>query len=91
LNQCIFQWGVINPTQASVAKAAANVNTKYSWISNIDWDKLALGCEAQLARSKQLIEDNAFSDKLDAVLSAAKSKLAPGSVSSLYLPVCLKC
>jgi len=65
-----------------VAKAAAIVNTKFSWLSNINWDNLALGCEAQLARSKQLIEGHEFSDKLNAVLSAAKSKLAPGLVSS---------
>lgn len=73
-----------------MAKAAAIANTKYSWISDVDWNKLALGCEAQLARSKQLVDGKEFSDKLNAVLSAAKSKLAPGFVSMLPYRVCFK-
>ena len=75
MNQCIFQWGVINAEQVSVAKAAA-LDKNYDWAADFDWDALGRGCEGQLARTKMLIESPSFGKSLDAVLEAAKGKLA---------------
>jgi hypothetical protein len=77
LNQCIFQWAVTNPTQVTAAKAAATANTKYSWISDVDRDRLGRDCEAQSARMKELIASSGFSNKLNSALRAAKTKLGP--------------
>ncbi|KAJ6439023.1 Lipase 1 [Purpureocillium lavendulum] len=77
LNQCIFQWGVVNAEQVSAAKLAA-LDKNFDWAADYDWDALGRGCEGQLARSQALIESPSFSQKLDAVLDASKKKLAKG-------------
>lgn len=84
LNQCIFQWAVLNPNQVDVAKAATFADSKYAWAKNFDWDSLGLGCDGQLARTKQLIAGDAFSKSLDSVISAAKAKLGSELVTILY-------
>ena len=75
LNQCIYQWAVLNPTQVLVAKAAALANLEYGWMADIDWDALARGCDGQLEHTNRLINGDAFSQSLDNVIAAAKKKL----------------
>ncbi|GAT25369.1 fibronectin type III domain protein [Aspergillus luchuensis] len=75
LNQCIYQWAVLNPTQVLVAKAAALANLEYGWMADIDWDALARGCDGQLEHTNRLINADAFSKSLDNVIAAAKKKL----------------
>ncbi|PYI01923.1 fibronectin type III domain protein [Aspergillus sclerotiicarbonarius CBS 121057] len=82
LNQCIFQWAVLNSNQVTVAKAAALTDPKFTWAGSYDWDSLGLGCDGQLARTKSLIAGDAFSKSLDSVISAAKAKL--GSNGMIY-------
>ena len=77
LNQCIFQWAVLTPAQAIVAKLAALLDKQYWWADGYDWDALARGCEGQLARSETLVESTEFSKNLDSVIAAAKAKLGP--------------
>jgi hypothetical protein len=77
LNQCIYQWAVLNQEQVIVAKLAA-LDKKYEWAADYDWDKLGLGCAGQLDQTQSLIASNSFSNNLDAVLNATKAKLAPG-------------
>jgi hypothetical protein len=81
LNQCIFQWAVVNSEQVMVAKAAALADKDYKWAADFDWDRIGRGCEGQLARSKGIIAGDAFSRSLDSVIAAAKKKLGPESVT----------
>ncbi|OJI89883.1 hypothetical protein ASPTUDRAFT_79749 [Aspergillus tubingensis CBS 134.48] len=82
LNQCIYQWAVLNHTQVLVAKAAALANLEYGWMADIDWDALARGCDGQLEHTNRLINGDAFSKSLDNVIAAAKKKL--GSNGMIY-------
>lgn len=75
LNQCVFQWAVLNPTQVAVAKLAA-LTEEFSWAGDYDWDTLGRGCDGQLQSSRDIIESKDFSDNLDKVVDAAKKKLA---------------
>ncbi|PLB48819.1 fibronectin type III domain protein [Aspergillus steynii IBT 23096] len=75
LNQCIYQWAVFNSAQVTLAKAAALADPRFKWGEGFDWDSLGLGCDGQLARTKKLIEGDAFSKNLDSVIAAAKKKL----------------
>ncbi|KAK4198547.1 hypothetical protein QBC40DRAFT_308196 [Triangularia verruculosa] len=78
LNSCIFQMGVFNKEQAAAAKLIAEVDKEYAWAKEVDWDSLSRGCEGQIEWSKSLATSQAFSTNLDAVLTAAKKKLANG-------------
>ncbi|PWY96628.1 fibronectin type III domain protein [Aspergillus sclerotioniger CBS 115572] len=82
LNQCIFQWAVLNSNQVAVTKAAALADPDYTWAGSYDWDSLGLGCDGQLARTRNLIAGDAFSKSLDSVIEAAKAKL--GSKGMIY-------
>ncbi|KAF7164134.1 hypothetical protein CNMCM5623_008824 [Aspergillus felis] len=77
LNQCIFQWAVLNSEQVTVAKAAALADPNYKWAADFNWDAVGRGCEGQLARTKGNIAGDAFSRSLDSVIAAAKQKLSP--------------
>ncbi|KAJ0413256.1 fibronectin type III domain protein [Aspergillus carlsbadensis] len=78
LNQCIFQWAVLNPEQVTVAKTAAILDEEnYGWAKDFDWDKIGRGCQGQLARTKSIVAGAAFTTSLDKLLSAARRKLAP--------------
>jgi len=77
LNQCIYQWAVLNQEQVTVAQAAA-LTKEFDWAADYDWETLGLGCAAQLDRTQSLIASSTFSSNIDAVLNAAKAKLAPG-------------
>lgn len=77
LNQCIYQWSVLNQEQVAVAKLAA-LDKKYEWAAGFDWDTLGRGCEGQLDHTQSLIDSGTFSSNLDAVLNAAKAKLIQG-------------
>ncbi|RYO84490.1 hypothetical protein DL764_009322 [Monosporascus ibericus] len=76
LNQCVFQWGVLNGEQVALAKTAATVDKEYQWAKDVDWDSLGRGCNAQLNRTESIINSDAFSSNIDKVLDAAKAKLA---------------
>lgn len=47
LNQCIFQWAVLNQEQVLVAKTAALLDKQYKWAQDWDWDALGRRCEGQ--------------------------------------------
>ena len=81
LNSCIFQMGVFTKAQAAAAKVIAEVDEEYAWANGWDWDSLSRGCEGQIQWSSSLIGAQAFNAKLDAVLTAAKKKLANGYAS----------
>lgn len=81
LNQCIFQWAVLNSDQVTLAKTAAIADADYAWAKSYDWDSLGLGCERQLARTNEIIASDSFSKSLDEVISAAKLKLSSKSVT----------
>ncbi|PNY28628.1 Lipase 1 [Tolypocladium capitatum] len=73
LNQCIFQWCVFDKKQVAAGKLAELL--KEPW-AKIDFDVMGRGCDGQLKISRAIIESNDFSSRLDAVISAAKKKLA---------------
>ncbi|KND93383.1 Lipase 1 [Tolypocladium ophioglossoides CBS 100239] len=75
LNQCIFQWSVFNKEQVAAGKLAELLEEP--WAKNVDFDVLGRGCDGQLKISRAIIESNDFSSRLDAVIAAAKKKLAP--------------
>jgi len=76
LNQCIFQWAVLNSDQVTIAKTAALVDPDYAWAKDYDWDALGRGCAGQLTRTKNIVASAAFSKSLDQVIEAAKLKLS---------------
>jgi hypothetical protein len=76
LNQCIFQWAVLNSAQVNIGKIASEFDKKYEWAAGLDWDALGRGCAGQLKRTGSLIASESFSKSLDSVLDAAKKKLA---------------
>ncbi|RYP70471.1 hypothetical protein DL769_004960 [Monosporascus sp. CRB-8-3] len=76
LNQCVFQWGVLNWEQVALAKTAATVDKEYQWANDVDWDSLGRGCDEQLNRTEYIINSDDFSSNIDKVLDAAKAKLA---------------
>ncbi|PGH17920.1 hypothetical protein AJ79_00819 [Helicocarpus griseus UAMH5409] len=75
LNQCIYQWAVINQEQVALAKATA-LDRMFEWATGFDWEALGRGCAKQLDHTRSLIEGEAFSSNVDKVLEAAKTKLA---------------
>ncbi|KAH7383495.1 hypothetical protein BKA64DRAFT_712381 [Cadophora sp. MPI-SDFR-AT-0126] len=87
LNQCIYQWSVLSSEQVvvgklEVAKLRLENSALYKYVKDFDFEKAALGCEGQLAASRQLIDSSKFSDDLDALLKATKLKL--GSSGMIY-------
>lgn len=78
LNQCIFHWAVFDWKQVDVGKLAKLKKEK--WAANLDFEKFGRGCTRQLSESHDLIDSGDFSKRLDAVLAAAKKKLASESV-----------
>ncbi|KAI2733367.1 CAZyme family GH135 [Penicillium roqueforti] len=75
LNHCIFRWASFTPDEVDVARLAAN-ETTFFWKDSFNWENLALGCAGQLARTQEMIADDAFGKSLDTVITAAKLKLA---------------
>jgi hypothetical protein len=77
LNQCIFQFAVLNPQQVIVAKLAVEAEPEnYAWAKDFDFDTLGRGCATQLDQTAAIIGSSTFSSNLDQVLNAAKAKLA---------------
>ncbi|KAE8332768.1 fibronectin type III domain protein [Aspergillus sergii] len=76
LNQCIFQWSALKAVEVNEAKTVALANQDYTWAETFDWDSLGYGCEGQLTRTRNIIDGDAFSIRLDSVIEAAKEKLA---------------
>jgi hypothetical protein len=58
-----------------ITKLAALVDPNYAWAKDFDWDSLGLCYDGQLAHTRDLITGDAFSNSLDAIISAAKAKL----------------
>ncbi|KAJ4415694.1 hypothetical protein N0V82_007187 [Gnomoniopsis sp. IMI 355080] len=79
LNQCIFQWALLNQVQVAVAKAVA-FKEGIDWPQDFGWDATGRGCEAQLELTQALIDSSSFSSSIDSVINAAKVKLAPDGV-----------
>ncbi|KAH6712549.1 SGNH hydrolase-type esterase domain-containing protein [Leptodontidium sp. MPI-SDFR-AT-0119] len=52
LNQCIYQFSVLNPEQMAVAKIAAATDDRFKWAKDFDFDAAGLGCEGQLDASR---------------------------------------
>ncbi|XMA20860.1 hypothetical protein WAI453_013651 [Rhynchosporium graminicola] len=75
MNQCIFQFAVLNAEQVIVAKYEAFTNKKFKFAEDFDFDAAGMGCEGQLEASRKLIDSPTFSSNLDALLQAAKNKL----------------
>lgn len=75
LNQCIFQWAVLNGEQVAVAKAVA-IKEGIDWAQDFDWDATGRGCEAQLEHTQQLIDSETFSSNIDSVIRNAQKKLS---------------
>jgi hypothetical protein len=81
LNQCVFQWLVLRADTVAEAKVATYADKELGGrAGSIDWDAYGRGCDGQLLYTQSLIEGSHFSESLDNVLSAAKHKLADGSV-----------
>jgi len=78
LNQCIFQWAVLNKEQEIIGKIASLADERFEWAADFDWEALARGCDGQLDHTKEIIDSEAFSASIDAVINAAKGKLAEG-------------
>ncbi|KAB8211919.1 fibronectin type III domain protein [Aspergillus parasiticus] len=76
LNQCIFQWSALKAVEVNEAKTVALANQDYTWAETFDWDSLGYGCEGQLTRTRNIIDGDAFSIRLDSIIEAAKEKLA---------------
>lgn len=72
--------GVMDKAQAEAAKLIAEVDKDYAWAKDFDWDSIGRGCEGQIQWSNSLATSQTFSNNLDDVLTAAKSKLANGYV-----------
>jgi hypothetical protein len=86
LNQCIYQWCVLNPEQVAVAKAAVLLEPKkYSWAEGFDFDALGRGCSEQLKRTGSLIDSDDFPKNLDNVITQAKNRLDIGCVFIPFL------
>lgn len=89
LNQCIYQWASFSKFQAAVAKLDqlkhALSSEEASWFAGFDWDKLSRTCDEQLDASQALIDGSAFSNSLDEVLAAAKTKLSSELVATIFL------
>jgi hypothetical protein len=86
LNQCVYQWCVLNPEQVAIAKAAVLLEPdKYEWAEGFDFDALGRGCADQLKRSGSILESEEFSRNLDTVIKEAKNHLdlAYVAISSL--------
>ncbi|KAH6949082.1 SGNH hydrolase-type esterase domain-containing protein, partial [Fusarium avenaceum] len=78
LNQCVFQWFALNEQHSTVGKVAEMKGEP--WAKGWDWDASARGCLGQLKASKDIINSNEFSQRLDSVIQAAKKKLASGGM-----------
>lgn len=64
--------GVFTKQQAAAAKLIAEVDKDYAWAKDFDWDSVSRGYEGQIERSKSLANPQAFSTKLDELLTSAK-------------------
>jgi hypothetical protein len=81
----VFQWLVLQANQVAFAEALAKADEYLSGhADSVDWDAYSRGCDGQLLHTAALISNTSFSESLDNVLSAAKSKLADGLVELLF-------
>ena len=77
LNACIYQIFTLNGWEKDLVEdIKAKAEAAYSWAKDIYWLKLDRSCEEQLDRTAEIIASDAFSNKIDQVISAAKEKLA---------------
>lgn len=77
LNQCIYQWASLQKSQGMVAKIQ-KLREKKPFTMIKDIDALTRTCGEQLDYTQRLVDGAEFSRNLDALIAAAKRKLASG-------------
>ena len=70
----MFQWFALNEQHSTVGKVAEMKGEP--WAKGWDWDASSRGCLGQLKVSKDIINSDEFSQRLDSVIQAAKKKLS---------------
>ncbi|KAF5619593.1 lipolytic G-D-S-L family [Fusarium tjaetaba] len=74
LNQCVYQWFALNDQHSTVGKVAEMKGEP--WAKGWDWDAASRGCLGQLQYSKNIINDDEFSKRIDSMIEATKKKLS---------------
>ncbi|KAF5019289.1 hypothetical protein F66182_8707 [Fusarium sp. NRRL 66182] len=75
LNQCVFNWFVLNKSQATSIKLGKILEEEWAQNLKIDENLVSRGCERQLEISRDIIRNSDFDKNLDELLEAAKKKL----------------
>ncbi|UZP45216.1 hypothetical protein NXS19_013028 [Fusarium pseudograminearum] len=75
LNQCVYQWFALNDQHSTVGKVAEMKGEP--WAKGWDWDAASRGCLGQLQYSKNIINTDEFSKRIDSMIEATKKKLSP--------------
>ncbi|RYC89779.1 hypothetical protein BFJ63_vAg7437 [Fusarium oxysporum f. sp. narcissi] len=74
LNQCVYQWFALKDQHSTVGKVAEMKGEP--WAKGWDWDAASRGCLGQLQYSKNIINSDEFSQRIDSVIEATKKKLS---------------
>ncbi|CCT67685.1 uncharacterized protein FFUJ_14670 [Fusarium fujikuroi IMI 58289] len=74
LNQCVYQWFALNDQHSTVGKVAEMKGEP--WAKGWDWDAASRGCLGQLQYSKNIINTDEFSERIDSMIEATKKKLS---------------
>ncbi|KAK4452713.1 carbohydrate esterase family 3 protein [Podospora aff. communis PSN243] len=74
--QCIFQWALFRWDQEIIG-TLASLTKDFACAKKINFAAYSRGCEGQLQRTGDIIASDDFAKRLDKVISAAKTKLAP--------------
>ncbi|KAH7006558.1 SGNH hydrolase-type esterase domain-containing protein [Fusarium venenatum] len=80
LNQCVFNWFVLNRNQASTVKLGKILEEEWAQNLDIDADVVSRGCQKQLETSQKIIRNPDFDKSLDTLLEATKKKLGNGGM-----------
>ncbi|KAF5264513.1 hypothetical protein FOXYS1_4726 [Fusarium oxysporum] len=78
LNQCVYQWFALKDQHSTVGKVAEMKGEP--WAKGWDWDAASRGCLGQLQYSKNIINSDEFSQRIDSVIEATKKKLSTESM-----------
>ena len=78
LNQCVFNWFVLNRNQASTIKLGKILEEEWAQNLDVDVDVVSRGCQKQLETSQMIIRSPDFDHSLDTLLEATKKKLGNG-------------
>ncbi|KAG5808825.1 hypothetical protein H9Q71_006708 [Fusarium xylarioides] len=74
LNQCVYQWFALNDQHSTVGKVAEMKGEP--WAKGWNWDAASRGCLGQLQYSKNIINNDEFSKRIDDMIEATKKKLS---------------